>query len=115
MFRLPFSFVKRQLSFFSAGVVDRITFRITGRRCSFGAACAAKINACEPWSDHYYLSSIDGMRTAFAEKDFQSARILAAIGVREGASKYCVGLLELAIELLSHGEEIDIDLLVFLE
>ena len=111
----PLPFIRRQLSFFTSGIIDRIISRTTGRRCNFSGAVLAKLHNCEPWTDHFERSALDSMRKANELKDFKNMRILAALGAKEGASRYCVELAERVIDLLAFGEEIEIETLVFLE
>lgn len=108
-----FSFIRRGASFFIGGFTDRFASRITGKKKSFGKCIAAKFNECEPWTDHFEISSLEMINQALAEKDFASARGLAAFGVAEGASPYCVKIASLAIELLSEGEEVIFNLFTF--
>jgi len=111
----PFTFVRRQIAFVSSGFVDRSVSRLTGKKFTFTGAVTAKLYKCEPWTDHFHRSSLDGMKHAYRDKDFGSMRILAAIGVKEGHSKYCVELAEKAIELLASGEEITFESFFMME
>jgi len=111
----PFSFLKRQISFVSVGIIDQISSRVSGRKVSFGKICMTKIHDCEPWTDHYSPRVCHDIKTSLFNGDFQSARGLAAIASKEGASWYCVRLMENIIELVASGSEIEFELISFLE
>lgn len=72
-------------------------------------------------SDHFETSTLIGIGIGIgigqAKKngDFSAIRILAAIGAKEGASKYCVELAEKAIDLLALREEVNIEMFFCLE
>lgn len=110
----PISFVRRHLSFVGAGITDRVFTRTTGKKFSFARHVAAKLNNCEPWTDHFERPALTELSKAYKLGDFNAMRIFAGLGVAEGASPHCVGLAHMAIELLAEGSEIVIEL-AFLE
>jgi len=90
-----YRFVRRQLSFVSAGIFDKIFSRLTGRKISFGKICVIKLMECEPWTDHFSPVSINSISEALLDGDFKSARLLAAISSLDAEkSAYCIKLLE---------------------
>jgi len=108
-------FVGRQLSFISAGIVDRISSRIFKREVSFGKMCVIKLNDCEPWTDHFSARTVSDIKHALLNKDFSSARALIALCSNEDASRYCIALLEKVVDLLASGYEVEVELITFLE
>lgn len=111
----PITFVRRQLCFVGSGFVDRGFSRLTRKKCTFSGAVMAKLHKCEPWSDHFYRSSLDSMNQAASDKNFSAMRIMAALGAKEGGSKFCIELAEKAIELLASGEEVTFESFFMLE
>ena len=111
----PFGLVKKVMTWTSAGVVDKFGTRLFGKKMTFGQWIAAKIDQCEPWDDHLEKNAIEGIQKALNNKEFEAARILVALGSKDGTVKECLELLKLGIELLSHGEEITFELYRCLE
>lgn len=106
---------KSCLAFFAGGIVDRIKYRSTGKKSTFGKCVAAKLSECEPWTDHYDVSAMEDIRDAITNHDFVSARGLADITVKEGAEGVCVGMLKSLIEWLAEGKELTCEVIPFLE
>lgn len=111
----PWGVVKKVGTWFGAGFTDKFSSRLTGRRMTFAKHIAAKLDDCEPWTDHFYNSGISGVRTALKDRDYSSARAILAITTKEGATKHCVELANMALDLISHGEEITFELFTALE
>ena len=111
----PLPFIRRQVSFFASDFIDQVVTRTTGKKCTFAGAVVSKLNKCEPWTDHFERSSLDSIYQANKLKDSNGMRILAALGAKEGGSKYCIQLAEKAIELLAFGEEVDLETFFFME
>ena len=90
----------RQLSFISAGIVDKISSRFTGRKVSFGKMCVIQLLDCEPWTDPISSVALDQIQDALLDHDFKKARYLLAISFfgDEENSAYCLKLLEIDIE-----------------
>ena len=110
----PVTFARKCATWITAGFTDRITSNVSGKKISFAKHIASKLDKCEPWTDHFESSSIAGMNQAIKDGDFESARMLLAIGAKDSKS-LCVSLALSAIELLALGTEIDISLFPFME
>lgn len=63
-------FIKRGVTFFTGGFCDRLVKRLSGKKVSFGKCIAAKLNDCEPWSDHYEEIALTEIRNALHDKDY---------------------------------------------
>lgn len=113
-FRL-FGVIKKVGTWTSAGFVDRMYQRFTGKKHSLAKHVAAKLDKCEPWTDHFEKSSLESITTSIKDKNFVGARIMLSLGVKETASRYCVDLAFLAVELLACGDEITYELFECLE
>lgn len=101
----PFGVIRRGISFYVAGVVDKSTSIFTDKKCDFGKCVAARLHDCEPWEDHFETRALNDLRTALQNGDYDSARGLAAIGAKDDADPYCVNLIERLIDFVAKGHE----------
>jgi len=108
-----FSKIKTGVAFVADGMFDKFSSRFTGKKICFAKHITAKLSECEPWSDHFEVSAINGIESALKNSDFPSARGLAAFGFKECASMYCVELAEKAIEFLVSGYDPEFVLSLF--
>ena len=113
--KAPFGMVRKVITWTSAGLIDKFTTRLSGKKMTFGQRIAAKIDQCEPWSDHLEISAIKGINKALSSKEFEAARAFVALGSKEDAVRECIELLKLGIEILASGEEIQFELFYCLE
>ena len=109
------TFIGRHLAFLGAGFFNRLKGRFTGKKTSFGDLLAKKISDCEPFSDHFYDSTLDSIKDALKNKDFSDARAMVEIGAKAEASKYCIALLKELIDFIAFQDELTIELFPFLE
>ena len=109
------AFSGRHLAFFGAGFIGRLKARFTGKKTSFGDLLAKKLSDCEPFSDHFYDSTLDSIQDALKKKDFRDARAMVEIGAKTEASKYCIALMKELIDFIAFQEELTIELIPFIE
>jgi hypothetical protein len=98
-----------------AGFSDRMCSKVSRQKCSFALQVVAKLDQCEPWTDHFELSTIKSLNEAMKLKDFAAVRTLIDIGVKEDAVIECVELAKLAVDLIAHGSEITYEFFPCLE
>lgn len=62
-----------------------------------------QLKKCNPWTDHFYDSALDGISSAFKACDFKAARTLVALGATEDADENYISLLLSAMNLYEEG------------
>lgn len=111
----PRSFLRRHVVFFGTGFYNRWKARLTGKSTSFGDLLALKFKECEPWSDHFYKSSIDGIKNAIKAKEFANAHGFLALNAKPEANQFCGALMKEFINFMAFGGEVSIELIPFIE
>lgn len=111
----PFGVVKKVVTWTFAGMTDRFTMRLTGKKSSIAKHVASKIDNCEPWTDHFDEGSLKSIDESIKLKDYTATRFFLAFGSKENADPHCLDLAKLAVELLAMGEEVTFELFQCLE